>query len=45
MSGNAFWDLRTKNNQMVFPCLYIFHICEKSEAKQKPIINKFAIAR
>ena len=45
MSGNAFWDLRTINNQEAVPGLYIFHVSDKSEFKQKPIIGKFAIVR
>ena len=45
MSGNAFWDLRTINNQEAVPGLYIFHISDKSEIKQKPVIGKFAIVR
>jgi hypothetical protein len=45
MSGNAFWDLRTINNQEAVPGLYIYHITDQSEFEQEPLIGKFAIVR
>ena len=42
LSGNAMWDLRTKNNQEVAPGLYIFHITSDGN---KTHIGKFAIIR
>jgi len=41
-SGNAWWDMRTINNQEIAPGLYIFHV----EAPQNdPYIGKFAVIR
>ena len=41
-SGNAWWDMRTINNQEIAPGLYIFHV----EAPQnKSYIGKFAVIR
>ena len=40
-SGNAWWDLRTVNNQEVAPGLYVFHVKGVGEEK----IGKFAVIR
>ena len=40
-SGNAWWDLRSANNQEVAPGLYVFHV--KSAGDEK--IGKFAVIR
>ena len=40
-SGNAWWDLRSANNQEVAPGLYVFHV--KGAGKEK--IGKFAVIR
>ena len=48
-SGNAWWDMRSMNNQEISPGLYIFYVennctgasCEKGE----PYIGKFAVIR
>ena len=45
ISGNTFWDLRTKNNQEAAPGLYIYHISDKSQENLEPVIGKFAIIR
>jgi len=44
-SGNAWWDLRTVNNQEASPGLYIFHIKDLSSTSSEPIVGKFAIVR
>jgi hypothetical protein len=44
-SGNAWWDMRTVNNQEVAPGLYIFHVMEKDDVSQNPFIGKFAVIR
>ena len=44
-SGNAWWDMRTVNNQEVAPGLYIFHVMEKDGVSQDPFIWKFAVIR
>jgi len=44
-SGNAWWDMRTVNNQEVAPGLYIFHVMEKDGISQGPFIGKFAVIR
>jgi len=44
-SGNAWWDMRTVNNQEVAPGLYIFHVVEKDGVSQDPFIGKFAVIR
>ena len=41
-SGNAWWDMRTVNNQEVAPGLYIYHV-ESNNGKEK--IGKFAVIR
>ena len=40
-SGNAWWDMRTVNNQEVSPGLYVFHVKGAGEEK----IGKFAVIR
>ena len=40
-SGNAWWDMRTVNNQEVAPGLYVFHVRGVGEEK----IGKFAVIR
>ena len=40
-SGNAWWDMRTVNNQEVAPGLYVFHVKGAGEEK----IGKFAVIR
>ena len=54
-SGNAWWDLRSMNNQEIAPGLYIYHVEEKcingddvldaSCNEDKPFIGKFAVIR
>lgn len=44
-SGNAWWDMRTVNNQEVAPGLYIFHVAENGASISDPFIGKFAIIR
>ena len=46
-SGNAWWDMRTENNQEVAPGLYLFHVEQLSndgDIKGEQI-GKFAIVR
>ena len=40
-SGNAWWDMRTVNNQEVAPGLYVFHVSGAGQEK----IGKFAVIR
>ena len=40
-SGNAWWDMRTVNNQEVAPGLYIYHVKSSNDEK----IGKFAVIR
>jgi len=45
-SGNAWWDMRTINNQEISPGLYIFHVEQKgSGTLGEPFIGKFAVIR
>jgi len=44
-SGNAWWDLRTINNQEVAPGLYIFHVEQHGGSSSEPFIGKFAVIR
>ena len=44
-SGNAFWDMRTINNQEAGPGLYIFHVQEDGNVNNDPFIGKFAVVR
>jgi len=44
-SGNAFWDMRTLNNQEIAPGLYIYHIEETGMDNISPRIGKFAVIR
>ena len=44
-SGNAFWDLRTVNNQEAGPGLYLYHIKSLVENEDSSFIGKFAIVR
>ena len=50
-SGNAWWDLRSMNNQEISPGLYIYYVEEKcpdqssSCDEDKPFIGKFAVIR
>ena len=44
-SGNAFWDLRTVNNQEAGPGLYLYHIKSLVENEDFSFIGKFAIVR
>ncbi len=44
-SGNAFWDMRTINNQEASPGLYIYHIKTNGVKNSKPFIGKFAVVR
>ena len=43
-SGNAWWDMRTVNNQEVAPGLYLFYV-EQSGSSSEPFIGKFAVVR
>ena len=43
-SGNAFWDMRTINNQEASPGLYIYHIEDMNKVSNQHI-GKFAIVR
>ena len=42
-SGNAWWDMRTLNNQEVAPGLYLYHIENQTDSNEK--IGKFAVIR
>ena len=44
-SGNAWWDMRTVNNQEVAPGLYLFHVQEKGTGNNESFIGKFAVIR
>ena len=44
-SGNAFWDLRTVNNQEAGPGLYLYHIKSLIKNEDSSFIGKFAIVR
>jgi len=44
-SGNAFWDLRTINNQETGPGLYIFHVQSIDADDVDAYTGKFAIVR
>ena len=44
-SGNAFWDMRTINNQEAGPGLYIYHVQEDGNANNESFIGKFAVIR
>ena len=44
-SGNAFWDMRTLNNQEIAPGLYIYHIEENKLGHINPRIGKFAVIK
>ena len=44
-SGNAFWDLRTINNQEAGPGLYIYHVQSVEKNEGDPFIGKFAVVR
>jgi len=44
-SGNAWWDMRTVNNQEVAPGLYLFHVQEKGTGNNESFIEKFAVIR
>ena len=43
-SGNAWWDMRTANNQEISPGLYIFHVKQANSANE-PFVGKFAVIR
>jgi hypothetical protein len=43
-SGNAWWDMRTVNNQEIAPGLYLFHV-EQAGSSNEPFIGKFAVIR
>ena len=43
-SGNAFWDMRTINNQEAGPGLYIYHV-QSVGNDNDPFIGKFAVVR
>ncbi len=43
-SGNAWWDMRTINNQEVAPGLYLFYV-EQKDSSNEPYIGKFAVIR
>ena len=42
VSGNAFWDMRSINNQEIAPGLYIFHV---EAPNSDPVVGKFAVIR
>ncbi len=44
-SGNAWWDMRTINNQEIAPGLYLFHVINKNNENSEPFIGKFAVIR
>ena len=44
-SGNAWWDMRTVNNQEVSPGLYIFHVEQNGSEHSKDYVGKFAVIR
>ena len=43
-SGNAFWDMRTMNNQEAGPGLYIYHV-QTGNNDNDSFIGKFAVVR
>lgn len=45
LSGNAFWDMRTVNNQEAAPGLYIFHVETTHDIEYDSFIGKFAVIR
>ena len=44
-SGNAWWDMRTVNNQEIAPGLYLFHVVNDDNSDSEPFIGKFAVIR
>tara|TARA_X000000368_G_scaffold379351_1_gene334377 strand:- start:788 stop:985 length:198 start_codon:yes stop_codon:yes gene_type:complete len=44
-SGNAFWDLRTVNNQEAGPGLYLYHVESLEKNEEISFIGKFAVVR
>jgi hypothetical protein len=44
-SGNAFWDLRTVNNQEAGPGLYLYHVESLDKDEGASFIGKFAVVR
>ena len=44
-SGNAFWDLRTVNNQEAGPGLYLYHVESLEKSEEISFIGKFAVVR
>ena len=44
-SGNAWWDMRSINNQEIAPGLYIFHVSSNDGNYGEPFIGKFAVIR
>ena len=47
-SGNAWWDMRTVNNQEIAPGLYLYHIQKINQDNGKnleEIMGKFAVIR
>jgi len=48
VTGNAWWDMRTVNNQEIAPGLYLFHVEQLSDDGEKVLgehIGKFAVVR
>ena len=41
-SGNAWWDMRSINNQEIAPGLYIFHV---EASGLESVVGKFAVIR
>ena len=44
-SGNAWWDMRSINNQEISPGLYIYHVQSAGNSSGDPFIGKFAVIR
>tara|TARA_B100000029_G_scaffold287071_1_gene280838 strand:- start:4788 stop:6365 length:1578 start_codon:yes stop_codon:yes gene_type:complete len=44
-SGNAWWDMRTVNNQEVAPGLYLFHVFNNGDENSDSFVGKFAVVR
>ena len=44
-TGNAWWDMRSVNNQEISPGLYLFHVEQSNSSMSEPFIGKFAVIR
>ena len=44
-TGNAWWDMRSVNNQEISPGLYLFHVQGSGNSAGETFIGKFAVIR